>query len=390
MADFPSRICRDFEHMTPLTAATENEVVAAVREARASRIPFEIVGAGSKRPLGRAVASTRAVLDVSALKGIVAYEPEELIITVLPGTPVKEITAQLADKGQRLGFDPPDWGPLLGAAPGIGTIGGAISVNASGPARVRHGAVRDQLLGFRAVNGLGETFKAGGKVVKNVTGFDIPKLVCGAFGTLCVLSEVTLRVFPKPSQSQTLVARDLSPAEAFALLRKVWASPLEASGLVCTPAGAFVRLEGEAEPLVDKIRLLNSLCDAAKLTPCDDLEFCSAANGASFVRAREDVWRVAIPPSQAATVVNEIGSPDWAGDCAGGLLWVATGDHQKLRDTVHLVGGYATLVRADSKTRSSIDVFEVEDPVRAQLTRAVKAAFDPLDLFNPGRMWDGV
>src|ERR1700687_4354926 len=110
--------------MTPLTAATENEVTAAVREARVTRTPFEIVGAGSKRALGRAVASTRAVLDVSALKGIVAYEPEELIITVLPGTPVNEITALLAGKGQRLGFDPPDWGPLLGAAPGIGTIGG--------------------------------------------------------------------------------------------------------------------------------------------------------------------------------------------------------------------------------------------------------------------------
>jgi glycolate oxidase FAD binding subunit len=376
--------------MTPLTAATENEVTAAVREARVTRTPFEIVGAGSKRALGRAVASTRAVLDVSAMKGIVAYEPEELIVTVLPGTPVKEITALLADKGQRLGFDPPDWGLLLGAASGIGTIGGAISVDASGPARVRHGAVRDQLLGFRAVNGLGETFKAGGKVVKNVTGFDIPKLVCGAFGTLCVLTEVTLRVFPKPSQSQTLVARDLSPAEAFALLRKVWASPLEAIGLGCTPTGAFVRLDGETEPLADKLRLLQSLCDSAKLIHCDDLELDYIANGEAFVRSREDVWRVAIPPSQAATVINEIGSPDWAGDCAGGLLWIATGDHKRLRDTVHSVGGFATLVRADAKTRSNVDVFEREDPARAQLTRAVKAAFDPLGLFNPGRMWDGV
>ena len=390
MAGFPSQISRDFEQMTPLTAATENEVAAAVREARATRTPFEIVGAGSKRALGRAVASTRSVLDVSALKAIVAYEPEELIITVLPGTPVNEITALLAGKGQRLGFDPPDWGPLLGAAPGIGTIGGAISADASGPARVRHGAARDQLLGFRAVNGLGEVFKAGGKVVKNVTGFDIPKLVCGAFGTLCVLTEVTLRVFPKASQSRTLVARDLSPAESFALLRRIWASPLEASGLGCTPTGAFVRLDGETEPLADKLRLLQSLCDSAKLIQCDDLELGYIANGEAFVRSREDVWRVAIPPSQAATVVNEIGSLDWAGDCAGGLLWIATGDHQKLRDTVHSVGGYATLVRADAKTRSSTDVFEVEEPVRAQLTRAVKAAFDPLGLFNPGRMWDGV
>ena len=148
---------------------------------------------------------------LSGLKGIVAYEPEELIITVLPGTPVAEIENALAAKGQRLGFDPPDWGPLLGAPAGVGTIGGAICVDACGPARVRYGAVRDHLLGFRAVNGLGEAFKAGGKVVKNVTGFDIPKLVCGAFGTLCVLTEVTLRVFPKPSRSQTLSVRDVAP-----------------------------------------------------------------------------------------------------------------------------------------------------------------------------------
>lgn len=373
-----------------IAAATEDQVAASVRDARVSRTPFEIVGAGSKRALGRASPAARVVLDVSALKGIVAYEPEELIMTVRPATRVSEIASVLAAKGQRLGFDPPDWGPLLGAPAGIGTMGGAISCDISGPARVRHGAVRDQLLGFRGVNGLGDVFKAGGKVVKNVTGFDIPKLVCGAFGTLCVLTEVTLRVFPKPPRAQTLVARNLSTADAFALLRKVWTSPLEASGLCCTPAGAFVRLEGEAEPLADKIRLLGSLVDIANLTPCDDLELERIANGEALLRSREDVWRVAVPPSQAATVIAEVGSTDWTGDCAGGLLWIATNDHNKLRDAARAAGGYATLIRADEKTRGEVDVCEAEEPVRAQLTRAVKKAFDPLGLFNPGRMWGGL
>ena len=376
--------------MTSITATTEDEVAAAVREARVERTPFEIVGAGSKRALGRPRTVAHDVLDVSALKGVVAYEPEELIITVRPGTSVGEIETILAHKGQRLGFDPPDWGPLLGAPAGIGTIGGAISSDASGPARVRYGAVRDQLLGFRGVNGLGEVFKAGGKVVKNVTGFDIPKLVCGAFGTLCVLTEVTLRVFPKPARSQTLVARDLSTTDAFALLRKVWASPLEASGLSYTPGGVFVRLEGEVEPLADKVRLLRSLSDSVTLTSCDDGEFRTIANGAAFIHSHEDVWRVAIPPSEAASVVEGVGAPHWAGDCAGGILWIATNDHKRLRQIVHAARGYATLIRADTKTRCSVDVFEAEVPVRAQLTRAVKAAFDPLGLFNPGRMWDGV
>jgi glycolate dehydrogenase FAD-binding subunit len=381
---------RGFEPMTAVVAQNEDEVAAAVREARRTRNPFEIVAAGSKRALGRARPTSHDALDVSALRGIVAYEPEELIVTVRPGTPVSEITTILAGKGQRLGFDPPDVGPLLGAPAGIGTIGGAISCDISGPARVRHGAVRDQLLGFRGVNGMGEVFKAGGKVVKNVTGFDIPKLVCGAFGTLCVLTEVTLRVFPKPPRSQTLAARDLSTADAFALLRKVWASPLEASGLCCTPAGAFVRLEGEAEPLADKVRMLQSLSGCGTLTSCDALEIDNIANGKAFLSSREDVWRVAVPPSQATAVIEAVGALDWTGDCAGGLLWMATNDHERLGRVVQAARGYATLVRATATTRGSEDVFEKEDPVRAQLTRAVKAAFDPLALFNPGRMWDGV
>jgi len=389
MAGSPLPTCRGFEPMTTVVAQTEDDVATAVREARVARKPFEIIGAGSKRALGRA-SSTHAGLDVSALNGIVAYEPEELIITVRPGTSVGEITTILAGKGQRLGFDPPDWGPLLGAQAGIGTIGGSISCDISGPARIRYGAVRDQLLGFRGVNGLGEVFKAGGKVVKNVTGFDIPKLVCGAFGTLCVLTEITLRVFPKPARSQTLFAGNLPTADSFALLRKVWASPLEASALSCTPAGAFVRLEGEAAPLADKFGLLQSLCDPVKLAACNDLELDGIANAEAFLSSREDVWRVAIPPTQAAAVIEAVAPSHWSGDCAGGIVWIATHDHKRLRHVVRAAGGYATLIRADVETRGSIDVFETEDPVRAQLTRAVKKAFDPLGLFNPGRMWDGV
>jgi len=389
MAGSPLPTCRGFEPMTTVVAQTEDDVATAVREARVARKPFEIIGAGSKRALGRA-SSTHAGLDVSALNGIVAYEPEELIITVRPGTSVGEITTILAGKGQRLGFDPPDWGPLLGAQAGIGTIGGAISCDINGPARIRYGAVRDQLLGFRGVNGLGEVFKAGGKVVKNVTGFDIPKLVCGAFGTLCVLTEVTLRVFPKPARSQTLFAGNLPTADSFALLRKVWASPLEASALSCTPAGAFVRLEGEAAPLADKFGLLQSLCDPVKLAACNDLELDGIANAEAFLSSREDVWRVSIPPTQAATVIEALAPSHWSGDCAGGIVWIATDDHKRLRHVVRAAGGYATLIRADVETRGSIDVFEAEDPVRAQLTRAAKRAFDPLGLFNPGRMWEGV
>lgn len=377
--------------MSEIAAASESDVVDAVRHARTTRSPFEIVGARSKRNLGRATTRPDSILDVSAIKGIVAYEPEELIITVLPATPIAEIEAALAEKSQRLGFDPPDWGPLLGAPAGMGTIGGAISADASGSARIRYGAVRDQLLGFRAVNGFGQPFKAGGKVVKNVTGFDIPKLVCGAFGTLCVLTEVTLRVFPKPSLSQTLSLRNVPPEHAFALLRKIWSSPLEATGLACANGATVIRLEGEKEPLAEKIAFLKSLCGGRDITLVDDVDiFRKLGNGDLFLSSQDYLWRIAIPPCTAASVVTEVGSALWAADWAGGLLWIATNSGQRLREIVSEAGGHALLMRADARTRAGVDVFEREDPVRAQLTRSVKAAFDPLGLFNPGRMWDGV
>lgn len=376
--------------MSRRSVASEADVVEAVREARATRASLEIVCAGSKRGLGRPMASSTATLDASRISGIVAYEPEELIITALPGTSVVEIEAALAAKGQRLGFEPPDWGPLLGSAPGIGTIGGAISTDASGPARVRYGAVRDQLLGIRAVNGFGEAFKAGGKVVKNVTGFDIPKLICGAYGTLCVLTEVTLRVYPKPTLSQTLSVEGLEPGEGLALLRRVWASPLESTGLAFAQGTALIRLEGEIKPLAQKVNLLKSLCDGRALQSAGDDVIDRIRDGHAFLATADHVWQLFLPPSRAAAAIDQIQPSDWVADCAGGILWLSTSDHKLVRGVVKSLKGHATLVRAEESARSRLDVFDAEDPARAQLTRSVKAAFDPLGLFNPGRMWDGV
>ena len=375
------------------TASTEQEVVDAVMAAREWKSPFEIVAGGSKRAFGRAVVAMGSVLDVSGLKGIVSYEPEELILTAAPGTPVVEIEAALAAKGQRLGFDPPDWGPLLGAEPCQGTIGGAICADANGPARLRCGAVRDQLLGFRGVNGFGEAFKAGGKVVKNVTGFDIPKLVCGAMGTLCVLTEVTLRVFPKPSLSSILMVRDLSPADGFALLRKVWSSPLDATGLAFSQDRALIRLEGEKQPLAEKCAMVRSLVGGRAVEEVSDGEiaFHAVADGEIFRDTPFDVWRAFVPPAGAAEVAAEIDAPLWLADWAGGLLWLGTlPGSDTVRAAVHRAGGHALLLRAAEETRARLDVFEPQDAARLAVTKSVKAAFDPLRLFNPGRMWDGV
>jgi glycolate oxidase FAD binding subunit len=286
--------------MADISANSEADVVDAVHVAREHRRTLEIVGGGTRRSFGRP-ALCDDVLNMSGLSGIVNYEPEELIVTVKPGTPLTEIESALAAKNQRLGFEPQDWRALLGSQ-GTSTIGGAISTSANGPAAVRFGRARDHLLGFRAVNGFGEAYKGGGKVVKNVTGFDLPKLMCGAMGTLGPLTELTFRVFPKSAAKIFVMVGDE------AVLRKVAASPLEATALMCSEGKAYVRLEGALD---EKIAMLHNLGD--------------------FVEA----------------------------DALPGPVLPAT-------------------------------PFPPEPPARAALTRSVKAAFDPLGLFNPGRMYEGI
>ncbi|HVZ91523.1 MAG TPA: FAD-binding protein [Rhizomicrobium sp.] len=287
--------------MGVVSARSEGEVVDAVRAARERRRRLEIVGGGTRRGFGRPI-ECDDTLDLSGLSGIVGYEPEELIVTVRPGASLAEIESALAAKGQRLGFEPQDWRGLLGST-GTSTIGGAISANANGPAAIRFGRARDHLLGFRAVNGVGEAYKAGGKVVKNVTGFDLPKLMCGAMGTLGPMTELTFRVFPKRAEKVFALA-----TEDDAILRRIAASPLEATALIHSGGKAYVRLEGALDEKAAILRRFGDFIetDSLPLIPLAETPF---------------------PP---------------------------------------------------------------EPPARAALTRAVKAAFDPLGLFNPGRMYEGV
>jgi glycolate oxidase FAD binding subunit len=395
--------------MTEIAAANEAEIVEAVRAARASKSPFEIVGGGTKRDLGRPRNASGQTLVLSSLRGIVTYDPEELIITVKPGTPVAEVVAALASRNQRLGFDPPDWNRLLGTS-GEATLGGAISADASGSARVRYGAARDQLLGFRAVNGLGEAFKAGGRVVKNVTGFDIPKLVCGAFGTLCVLTEVTLRIFPKPQRSLVLALRDMAAGEALSVLRDIWSSGLEPTGLAYISEGttlpsldetgrgaAFVRIEGAETPLLEKATMLRAMLKgrASQVSEGSNQAFDDVSSGAAFRSESLDVWRAFVPPAAAERAVVSTRPSRWIADWAGGLLWLGFDTHdpgaaERLTAAMQAEGGHAQLMRAGSEARSATFLLPAVDGEHLALARAVKAAFDPLGLFNPGRVYEGI
>jgi len=371
------------------------EIVEFVHAARADRSPFEIVAGGTRRAVGNPLAEL-SQLDVSGLSGILKYEPEELIITAAPATPLAEIVSVLTARNQRLGFDPADWSQLLGSN-GVATLAGAMSCDASGSGRLRHGPARDSLLGFHGVNGQGAFFRAGSKVVKNVTGFDLPKLVCGAFGTLCVLTEVTFRVYPRPSHFAILVMPDVLPEIGFSALRKIAQSALEPAGLAYLPGNiapamgqgsALIRLEGASQPLEEKIALARGLLGNAMTRLEGDDPFGAIGSGEKFARIPGDIWRVMIAPSEAPRVAKELNASHWLGDLAGGLLWLAapSSDAARIRGIAAAAQGQAMLLRASAETRSAIGLYAPQPPALAALNRSVRAAFDPLSLFNPGRL----
>ena len=229
-----------------LKAASEARIVDALAWAGEKKARLEVRGAGSKAAIGRPIEAD-LVLDTSRLTGVLDYAPAELVLTARAGTRLAEVEALLADAGQMLAFEPIDYGPLLGGQPGAATLGGLIASNASGPRRLTAGAARDHFLGFMAVSGRGEAFKAGGKVVKNVTGYDLSKLMAGSWGTLCVLTEVTLKVLPRPQTCATVLVRGLSDAKAARAMSLAVGSPADVSGAAHLPAGVAARAALGAE-----------------------------------------------------------------------------------------------------------------------------------------------
>jgi glycolate oxidase FAD binding subunit len=371
-----------------------SQVVDFVRASRAAKTPFEIVAGGTRRKVGKPLGDL-PLLDVSGLSGILKYEPEELIITAAPATPLAEITAVLAAKNQRLGFDPADWSGLL-KSNGVATLAGASSSDASGSGKLRHGGPRDSLLGFQAVNGLGESFRGGSKVVKNVTGFDLPKLMCGAYGTLSVLTEMTFRVYPKPQQASVLCLKDVTPETGFAHLRKIALSALEPAGLAYLPASmmadvgqgaALIKLEGARAPLEEKIAMAHGLLgDGVQRLEADP--FPAIGSGGKFADLAGDVWRVMVAPSDAPRVAKDLNVAHWLGDWAGGVIWLAAppSEAAHIRKVAAGAKGQAMLLRASAESRALHGLYAAQPPALAALNRAVKAAFDPLSLFNPGRL----
>ncbi len=392
----------------------EDVIVWALAEGK----PLELLSHGTKRTLGRP-SQTDITLDLSSLTGVTLYEPQELVLSARAGTPIAEIEKLVADNGQELAFEPMDYGPLLGTPAKSGTIGGALAANLSGPRRIKAGAARDHFLGFSAVSGRGETFKSGGRVVKNVTGYDLCKVLAGSYGTLGAMTDVTIKTLPAAETEKTLLLHGLDDTAASAAMAEAMGSSCDVSGAAHIPshlvnrfermsgnrAATALRIEGVLPSVLHRMSMLADL-----LKRHGDAETLETASSRLFWRSVRDVaafsadgpskdrmiWRVSVPPARGHEISEAISTAaqmfyDWA----GGLIWIAllpTDDAgaATLRKAVAATGGHATLVRAPAAVRAKVDVFQPQDVGNAGLSRRVKESFDPKGILNPGRMWAGV
>lgn len=395
-----------------LTPATETEAAELIREHAARKTPLKIRGGGTRAGFGNPVAA-EATLSSASLTGIVEYNPAEMVITARAGTPVAEIEAALAANGQGMAFEPMDHRGAMGTS-GTPTIGGLFAVNSSGPRRFTAGAARDHLLGVRFVNGAGDVVKAGGKVMKNVTGLDLVKLLAGSHGTLGFLTEVTFKVLPVAKTSTTLVLSGLEDEQAMKALAAAMSLSVEVSGAAHLPesvrgrfisgklaegAATVMRLEGlEASVAVRAEKLAVAMAGFGPVSRLDDADSRTLWREIRDVMPYADgtarpLWRVSMAPSEAWKLVAGLrlrAGIDAYYDWQGGLVWMrmeADPEADVLRHGIRtLGGGHATLVRAAPQIRAEVATFEPQAPAVALLSARVRAKLDPNGIFNPGLM----
>lgn len=403
--------------METLRPGSEAELAETLAEASAAGRPLELVGLGSKRGYGRPL-QVEATLDLAAFAGIRSYEPEELVLTAGPATPLAEIEAALAERGQALAFEPMDLGPVLGQPAGAGSLGGAIACNLSGPRRFKAGAARDHILGVAAVTGEGAVFKSGGRVVKNVTGYDLSKLIAGSQGTLAAMTELTLKVLPAPQKTRTLLVFGQDPAAAGQAMTQALCSAFEVSGaawlpaplaarlgidLVAAPGRAVtaLRLEGPAPSVAARqeglSRLLGDGIVGEELHGRRSGRFWQAVRDAApFAGDPRPLWRVSTAPTAGPALLAALraGGEEAFLDWGGGLLWLlatdAAASAESLAQSLSRYGGHATLVRAPAASRAGLAQVAPQSEGLAALASRVKASFDPKGILNPGRLAAGL
>ncbi|WP_146590407.1 FAD-binding protein [Puniceibacterium confluentis] len=369
--------------MRPETEAELAEMIAAAKG------PLHVQGGGT-RSVGQPV--TGDVVRTAGLTGITLYEPGALTLVVRAGTPLAEVEAALESEGQRLPFEPMDHRGLLGTG-GTPTIGGVVATNASGPRRIQVGACRDFMLGVRFVDGQGTIVKNGGRVMKNVTGYDLVKLLSGSWGTLGVLSEVSLKVLPKPASAATLILSGLDIGQAVTVMSHALGSPYEVSGAAHVPAAGqtLLRIEGFAKSVAYRAGKIRQMFTQHDVAVVDDAaavtEIWTGIRDVAPLQDRPgDVWRISVKPSDAVQVAAQLNAEALLLDWGGGLIWARMPEGTDLRARLGGIAGHATLVRGSDASRAALPVFHPEPAPLARISAGLRARFDPRGILNPGLM----
>ena len=403
----------------------ELQVSDIVKELYKKNQPTELIGTGTKSFIGNKIQSAK-ILSLSKLSGIVEYLPQELYIKVKANTPLELVEKELEKNNQELAFEPIDFGFIESGKSDKGTIAGYLACNYAGSRRFKVGSVRDHILGFRGVNGKGDIIKSGGTVVKNVTGYDLSKLVAGSFGTLVALTEITLKVLPKKKLSNTISIHTEDKKLINELFEKISSSSSEISGAVYIPEepddesynhnkemvfkfndlkfkGSFLalRVEGDKVSINEKIKALTDELGLDKLNSTildfyQSTPFWKKINNLELFKAtKNNLLRVVIPPSKGNRLMGYLGDKykyyiDWCGS----LYWieVQAKKNTKVREIKKLtkeIGGYLTIIKKSNEFDYEETIFTVDD-TRLLISEKIKKSFDPKRIFNPGKMYRGI
>lgn len=385
------------------TARDEADLQSVIADAAADGRRLRLRGGDSKAPLLGGIAAD-TVLDLSALSGVVAYEPGELVLSVRAGTPLLEVQALLAQQRQALAFEPQDYAGLLSGAPGRTTLGGIVASGWAGPRRIAAGNVRDHVLGVTAVSGRGERFCAGGRVIKNVTGYDLPKLLTGAWGTLAAMTEITLRALPQPPYQCTLSLENVDDAGGLAGLREALGLSTDVTGAALLPRDrrALLRLEGFESAVAEILRALQQHFGGRyALRVLDDEPSMAVWRRVAEVwdfqgQDERAIWRCAVPADRAAAVVGTLQAQmpcEAVYDWGGALVWLATDADEAtasgVRDVLQKADGHAWLFRAPSALRAAVIAAHPAASAIAALSRRIKQGFDPCGILPTEPLWRG-
>ena len=397
--------------------STREEIVEIVKNCFKKNIPLEINGLKSKNKIGRNFQSEKT-LDLSNYSGVIEYKPEELYIKVKAGTPIKEIVEQLDKNNQQLAFEPNDFGYLFNGESNSGSIGGVVSCNFAGSRRFKVGSVRDHVLGFQGLNGKGETIKSGGTVVKNVTGYDLCKLLSGSFGTLSILTELSIKVLPKPETSKTLVIKNPHLKKALSYLGQSLSSSTDPSGGVFYPdyfgknfilndlthEGGLtaIRIEGPTNSVDQRIDRLSKELELLSQeisildTEQSNIFWNRTKNLEVFKNLKSNLFRIVVPMSETLQVIQKLKSDDvkYFIDWGGSLIWIALNEINskilsEIKQIVKKHHGYCTIIKIEEDLKASVDVFTI-DPIKYKISEKIKKSFDPKRIFNPGKMYTGI